>query len=112
MTSMVSLVLELPPPPLPPSLRHPAVRTATAPRVALAVSFDLMRMCTPSDTCLVEGWPGGRRGRLPGSRVGTASAAAGSGTGHARGTAADAPGHRRGDLAGDPVAVRGREDVG
>src|SRR3954454_25350285 len=50
MISMVLLVLLLPPPP-PPELRHPAVSRATAPAVATAPIVDLMRMCTPSDTC-------------------------------------------------------------
>ena len=63
MISMFLLVLLLPPPPPPPSLRQPAVRTATAPSVAAAVKVDLVRMCTPSDTCLVEGARSRRSGR-------------------------------------------------
>src|SRR3954451_12004603 len=41
---LLLLLLPPPPPPLLPLLRQPVVRTATAPRTAVAVRLDLMRM--------------------------------------------------------------------
>ena len=102
MTSMVLLVLQFPPPP-PPLLRHPAVRRATAPRMALAARLDLMRMCDSFGHWL------GRR-RLPGQRT----EGAGGGRRDRGGQAwADRGRHRstRGGVAGHPEAALGGEDV-
>src|SRR3954469_9925923 len=105
MTEIVLLVLSFPPPP--PELRQPAVNRATAPAVATAPIVDLMRMCTPSDTCSFRSASGEAAVR----RVGSGAARRPEGRrplADGRGSGLDGG---DGDVAGDAAAGLGREHV-